>query len=65
MPLTLNLLKFQADLANLYTRTGLKGIGTMFLMTDAHVSDERFLVLINDHLATGRWKIIDLKSIFD
>ncbi|XP_077976399.1 dynein beta chain, ciliary-like isoform X2 [Styela clava] len=43
----------KADLANLYMRAGAKGIGTMFLMTDAHVADERFLVLINDHLATG------------
>ena len=43
----------QADLANLYIRSGVKCIGTVFLMTDAHVTDEKFLVLINDHLATG------------
>lgn len=29
----------------------------MFLMTDAHVLDERFLVLVNDHLATGSLQI--------
>nr|XP_018673081.1 dynein beta chain, ciliary [Ciona intestinalis] len=43
----------KSDLVNLYTRTGVKCIGTVFLMTDAHVPDERFLVLINDHLAMG------------
>nr|CAB3238531.1 dynein beta chain, ciliary-like [Phallusia mammillata] len=50
----------KADLANLYMRTGVKCIGTVFLMTDAHVPDERFLVLINDHLATG--EVSDLFS---
>lgn len=29
------------------------GIGIMFLMTDAQVAEERFLVLINDLLASG------------
>ena len=31
----------------------MKNIGTMFLLTDAQVSDEKFLVLINDLLASG------------
>ena len=30
-----------------------KGIGIMFLMTDAQVAEESFLVLINDLLASG------------
>lgn len=34
-------------------KAGLKNIGNMFLMTDAQVADERFLVLINDLLASG------------
>lgn len=28
-------------------------MGTVFLMTDAQVADERFLVLVNDLLASG------------
>ena len=43
----------KADLANLYQKTGLKNLGTVFLMTDAQVADEKFLVLINDLLASG------------
>lgn len=31
----------------------MKNIGNMFLMTDAQVAEERFLVLINDLLASG------------
>ena len=36
------------DLANLYQKAGLKNLGTVFLMTDAQVADEKFLVLINN-----------------
>ena len=43
----------QADLALLYVKAGLKGIGTVFLLTDAQVPDEKFLVLINNLLASG------------
>ncbi|KAI8425202.1 hypothetical protein MSG28_007025 [Choristoneura fumiferana] len=43
----------KADLAGLYVKAGLKNIGNIFLMTDAQVADERFLVLINDLLASG------------
>lgn len=43
----------KADLAVLYQKTGLKNIGMVFLMTDAQVADEKFLVLINDLLASG------------
>ena len=39
-------------------KAGVKNIGTVFLMTDAQVSDEKFLVLINDLLASG--EIADL-----
>ncbi|XP_046391607.1 dynein beta chain, ciliary-like [Ischnura elegans] len=41
------------DLAGLYLKVGLKGLGTMFLMTDSQVADERFLVVVNDMLASG------------
>lgn len=43
----------QADLATIYLKAGLKNIGSMFLMTDSQVPDERFLVLINDMLSSG------------
>lgn len=47
------LLSLQVDLANLFVRTGAKNMPTAFLLTDAHVLDESFLVLINDFLASG------------
>ena len=40
-------------MAQLYIKAGLKGVGTVFLLTDAQVPDERFLVVINDLLASG------------
>lgn len=43
----------QSDIAALYIKVGLKNIGTVFLHTDAQIPDERFLVLINDMLASG------------
>eukprot|EP00072_Mus_musculus_P068674 XP_017170437.1 PREDICTED: dynein heavy chain 11, axonemal isoform X3 [Mus musculus] len=45
--------ELRVDLANLYVRTGAKNMPTVFLLTDAHVLDESFLVLINDLLASG------------
>ena len=41
------------DFANLYQKTGLKNLGTVFLMSDAQVADEKFLVLVNNLLASG------------
>lgn len=43
----------RGDLSGLYLKSGLKGIGITFLMTDSHIADEKFLVLINDMLAFG------------
>ncbi|NWR75951.1 DYH9 protein, partial [Centropus unirufus] len=43
----------KADLASLYLKAGVKNVGTVFLMTDAQVVDEQFLVLVNDFLASG------------
>lgn len=37
----------------MYIKAGLKGVGTVFLLTDAQVPDEKFLVVINDLLASG------------
>ena len=48
------------DLSGLYNKTGLKNLGTVFLMSDAQVADETFLVLINNLLASG--EIPDLFS---
>ena len=50
----------KSDLANLYQKTGIKNLGTVFLMSDAQVADEQFLVLINNLLASG--EIPDLFS---
>uniref|UniRef100_G3U465 Dynein axonemal heavy chain 11 n=1 Tax=Loxodonta africana TaxID=9785 RepID=G3U465_LOXAF len=52
----------RVDLANLYIRTGAKNMPTVFLLTDAQVLDESFLVLINDLLASGVGEIQDLLS---
>lgn len=41
------------DISTLYIKSGLKNQGMVFLMTDAQVADEKFLVLINDLLASG------------
>lgn len=46
-------LVLQSDIAALYIKVGVKNIGTVFLHTDAQIPDERFLVLINDMLASG------------
>ncbi|XP_066544120.1 dynein axonemal heavy chain 11 [Amia ocellicauda] len=43
----------RSDIAALYMKVGVKNIGTVFLHTDAQIPDERFLVLINDMLASG------------
>ena len=43
----------KTDVGALYIKAGQKGIGTVFLMTDSQVADEKFLVLINDMLASG------------
>jgi hypothetical protein len=38
---------------------GIKSMPVMFLMTDAQVPDEKFLVLINDLLASGEGEFHD------
>ncbi len=46
------------ELSALYLKAGLKNVGIVFLVTDAQIPDESFLVLINDLLASG--EITDL-----
>ncbi len=41
------------DISQLYVKAGQKNMGVVFLMTDAQVAEEKFLVLINDLLASG------------
>ncbi|CAM9221005.1 unnamed protein product [Bubo scandiacus] len=43
----------KVDLASLHIKTGAKNMPSVFLLTDAQVPDECFLVLINDLLASG------------
>ena len=46
--------ELKVDIGNCFIKTGQKGLGVMFLMSDAQVSDEKFLVLINDLLSSGQ-----------
>ncbi|RMC05104.1 hypothetical protein DUI87_18286 [Hirundo rustica rustica] len=46
----------KVDLASLYIKIGAKNMPTVFLLTDAQVPDECFLVLINDLKASERGK---------
>jgi dynein heavy chain len=41
------------DVGSQYIKAGVKNQPVMFLMTDAQVPQEEFLVLINDLLASG------------
>lgn len=41
------------ELSGLYLKSGMKNVGIMFLMTDAQVPSETFLVVINDLLSSG------------
>ncbi len=47
------LVDLRSDLAVLYIKAGQKNLGNTFLLTDAQVADESFLVVINDMLASG------------
>lgn len=37
----------------MYNKAGLKEEGIMFLLTDSQITNERFLIFINDLLASG------------
>jgi dynein heavy chain len=42
------------DLQKFYWKAGVKGQGVLFLFTDSQITKERFLIYINDLLASGR-----------
>ena len=48
----------KTDLQGLYNKTGVKDEGILFLFTDGQITNERFLVYINDLLSSG--EIADL-----
>lgn len=48
-----SLADLKSDLNVLYIKVGVKNFPMMFLLTDAQVADESFLVLINDMLSSG------------
>eukprot|EP00899_Mesostigma_viride_P003607 jgi/Mesvir1/13247/Mv18980-RA.1 len=41
------------DIQKMYQKAGLKGEGTAFLFTDSQITDEHFLVYLNDLLSSG------------
>ena len=53
-----NLNDLRTDLQGLYNKTGAKDEGILFLFTDGQITNERFLVYINDLLSSG--EIADL-----
>jgi dynein heavy chain, axonemal len=48
-----NINDFKVDLNSLYRRAGLKGLSSVLLLSDAQITDECFLVYINDYLSSG------------
>ncbi|CAF1051829.1 unnamed protein product, partial [Rotaria magnacalcarata] len=44
---------FKVDLNNLYRRVALKSLACVFLISDAQIIDEHFLVHLNDYLSSG------------
>ncbi|KAK4884537.1 hypothetical protein RN001_000808 [Aquatica leii] len=48
-----NITDLKANIAVLYVKAGLKNVSTVFLMTDAQIADEAWLVVVNDMLASG------------
>lgn len=48
-----NMNDLKVDISGVFLKCGLKNMRYMFLMTDAQVAEENFLVLINDMLSTG------------
>eukprot|EP00946_MAST-07B_sp_MAST-7B-sp1_P001405 g1405.t1 len=51
---TYGIADLKEDLQKFYWKAGVKGQGVLFLFTDSQVTKERFLVYINDLLASGR-----------
>ena len=60
---TYSVTDFKTDIAEMYMRAGCKDEGILFLFTDSQIADERFLVFLNDLLASG--EIPDLFPLED
>ena len=58
-----NTSSLKEDLQKMYKLAGIKGEGVMFLFTDSQITDEKFLVFINDLLSSG--EIPDLFPVED
>lgn len=43
----------KTDLQTMYTKSGVQGNQILFILTDAQITDEKFLVYINDILSSG------------
>ena len=57
---TYSLLDFKTDLQGMYAKAGVKQEGTLFLLTDTQINNEKFFVYLNDLLSSGN--IPDLYS---
>ena len=60
---TYGLNDLKTDLQTMYNKAGLKDEGIMFLLTEGQITNERFLVFINDLLSSG--EIADLFATED
>ena len=57
---TYGLADLKADLQTMYQKSGVKDEGIMFLFTEGQITNERFLVFINDLLSSG-----EIADLFD
>jgi dynein heavy chain, axonemal len=48
-----SLLDFRTDLQAMYNKAGVKQEGVLFLLTDTQISNEKFMVYLNDLLSSG------------
>lgn len=48
-----SLMDFRNDLQNMYNKAGVKQEGVLFLLTDTQISNEKFMVYLNDLLSSG------------
>jgi len=55
-----NVNSLKEDLQKYYMKSGVKGEGVMWIFTDSQITDEKFLVFINDLLASG-----EIPDLFD
>jgi dynein heavy chain len=50
---TYSLLDFRADLQSMFQKAGVKQEGVLFLLTDTQITNEKFMVYLNDLLSSG------------